>query len=259
MSLTVEVAAFTDVGCVRTNNEDSFGYDAALHFYAVCDGMGGMASGEVASALAIAAVLESFAQPSRAPADDSPVATSPTAEVRLYNAVVLANQAVHTVGLKAPEHAGMGTTLVAACLDGERLIVANVGDSRAYLVHEGKCIQVTVDHSYVNEMINSGTMGQAEASASEFQSVITRAIGAAPQVEPDLYSLDPSDGDTLLLASDGLTRYVTADEIAAFVSAAETLEAACGNLIGIAKERGGVDNITCLLLRFRASTDAAIA
>lgn len=255
MSLTVEVAALTDVGCVRTNNEDSFGYDAAHHFYAVCDGMGGMASGEVASGLAIAAVLESFIQQSQPPADGE---TAPSAEVKLYNAVLLANQVVHRVSQEVPEYSGMGTTLVAACVEGQHLYLANVGDSRAYLIHEGLCMQVTMDHSYLNEMVSSGSMSVEEASASEMQSVITRAIGALPQVEPDLFSLEPANGDTLLLASDGLTRYASGDEIAALISASETLEAACTNLIAIAKERGGVDNITCLLLRFLANNSAAV-
>lgn len=236
----IRVFARTDIGCVRTNNEDTFGYDEALRLFVVCDGMGGMASGEVASARAAAGLLESFRLSSE---------TAASVSARLLQAVQAANRDVWD-GAQAPEHKGMGTTLVAAAVDGQRLIVANVGDSRAYVLRGGHCIQLTVDHSYINELIRNGTLTVENARNADLQgmeSVICRAIGAAADVEPDFFSVDLEAGTKILLATDGLTRYLLQDEIAAVVDASP-LESACANLIDLAKQRGGVDNITCLLL-----------
>ncbi len=236
----LQVSALSDVGCVRTNNEDAYGYDEAHGIYVVCDGMGGMASGEVASALAVTAILETFAASS-----SSPVPVS----ARLLQAITAANAEVWEKG-QAPVHRGMGTTAVVAARDGERLIVGNVGDSRAYIIENDRCIQLTVDHSYLNELIRSGTVKIEDAHSIDLQgmeSVITRAVGVAADVEPDFFSIELKPGSALLLATDGLTRYLLQDEIAAILRAS-TLETACANLISVAKQRGGQDNITCLLL-----------
>jgi protein phosphatase len=145
---------------------------------------------------------------------------------------------------------GMGTTVVAAALDGSKLILGNVGDSRAYILQGEQCIQLTVDHSYVNELIRSGTLTIETARTADLrgmESVITRAIGVAPEVQPDFFSVDLKPGTGILLATDGLTRYLAADEIAA-VLAGSSFQAGCASLISLAKERGGQDNITCMLL-----------
>jgi len=238
--LRIAASALSDVGCVRTNNEDSFGYDETLGIYVVCDGMGGMASGEVASAHAVAAIVNSFAF---SVDSGAPVST------RLLAALNAANQDVWEHAQIA-EHRGMGTTAVAAALDGEKLILGNVGDSRAYIIQDGSCAQLTVDHSYVNELIRNGTLTLETAQTANLkgmESIITRAIGVAPELKPDFYSVDLKPGAAVLLASDGLTRYMLADEIAAIVMGTP-FETVCASLIEIAKQRGGVDNITCLLL-----------
>ena len=240
-AMRLEVCALSDIGCVRSNNEDSFGYSEAQGLYIVCDGMGGMASGEIASASAVATILETFA----ASADSGAPASS-----RLLEAIAAANRTVWQHG-QIPEHRGMGTTVVAAALDGDRLVVGNVGDSRAYIVESGQCVQLTVDHSYLNELIRNGTLTVENAHRADLngmESVITRAIGARADVEPDFFSVDLHPGTTLLLATDGLTRYLLQDEIA-LVLINSPFEAACSSLIQLAKERGGHDNITCLLLR----------
>jgi len=239
-SLRIAVSALSDVGCVRTNNEDAFGYDLNLGIYVVCDGMGGMASGEVASAHAVAAMVNSFA---------GSAATGASVSSRLLLALNAANQDVweHSQIL---EHRGMGTTAVAAALDGNKLILGNVGDSRAYFVQDGRCIQLTVDHSYINELIRNGTLTLEAAQTADLkgmESVITRAVGVAAEVQPDFYSVELKMGDAVLLASDGLTRYLNQEEIAA-IFVATPFEAVCASLIDAAKHRGGVDNITCLLL-----------
>lgn len=237
----LEVSALSDVGCIRTNNEDCFGFSQAHGLFIVCDGMGGMASGEVASAITVATVLRSYAD-----SVDSEIPVS----TRLLQAIVAANSAVWLQG-QSSEHKGMGTTIVAAAVDGNKLVIGNVGDSRAYLLEAGHCIQLTVDHSYINELIRNGTLTLENARNADLkgmQSVITRAIGATDTVQPDFFSVDLKPGTTLLLATDGLTRYLLQDEIVMVLNHSP-FDSACLNLIQIARERGGVDNITCLLMR----------
>ena len=235
------VSALSDMGCVRTNNEDSYGYDEALGIYAVCDGMGGSASGEVASSRTVAAVVNTYAESA---SSGVPVSS------RLLHAINTANRDVWETG-QIPEHRGMGTTAVVAALDGDKLILANVGDSRAYIIQDDQCAQLTVDHSYLNELIRNGTLTIENAHTADLQgmeSVITRAVGVAAEVQPDFYSVDLKPGTIVLLTSDGLTRYLLQDEIAAILRSTP-FESACAALIDVAKQRGGHDNITCLLLK----------
>jgi serine/threonine protein phosphatase PrpC len=247
-ALKFEVAGLTDVGCKRTNNEDSLGYDVATQLFVVCDGMGGMAAGEVASSTAVSTLLRSFSDYAASPA---------TIEERLYHAITFANQQVCALSLANEELRGMGTTLVAACLDGRKIVIGNVGDSRAYFLRDGGCVQITLDHSYLAEQVRNGTMTADDAGASPLQSLITRAIGTAETVEPDLFSAALEPGDVVLLTTDGLTRYADADAIAQVVLAQPDLHQACQTLINMAKEQGAVDNVTCLLLRF--SEEDAVA
>jgi protein phosphatase len=254
----VEIAALSDVGCVRKNNEDAFGYDPALGLFIVCDGVGGTNSGEIASALAVETALDKFA---------ALQAEGEAIEVRLNEAIVAANLAVREAAVE-PQNRGMGTTLVAAAIDlsngdsadakgpsgKQRLLVGNVGDSRGYMIQNGQCLQLTVDHSYLNELIRSGAIKVEDAGKVNLEgmgSVITRAIGAAQSVEADFFSVEAQAGDMVLLASDGLTRYLTPNDIAQRVLG-EDLKVSCERLIAEAKQRGGADNITCLLLRFSA-------
>jgi len=238
--IRIAVSALSDMGCVRTNNEDSFGYDESLGIYVVCDGMGGMASGEVASSRAVAAIVNSFAETA---ALGGPVSS------RLLVAINAANSDVWENG-QVPENKGMGTTAVVAALDGDKLVLGNVGDSRAYLIQNGQCVQLTVDHSYVNELIRNGTLTIETAQHADLrgmESIITRAVGVAADVQPDFFSVDLKSGTAVLLATDGLTRYLGPDEIAAILSGS-AFESACGNMIDLAKQRGGHDNVTCILL-----------
>jgi protein phosphatase len=236
----IVVSALSDIGCVRTNNEDSYGYDESLGIFVVCDGMGGMASGEVASSRAVAAIINSFAASA---ASGLPVSS------RLLHAINTANLDVWENG-QIHENRGMGTTVVVAALDQDKLILGNVGDSRAYILQDDRCAQLTVDHSYINELIRNGTLTIENAHLADLrgmESVITRAVGVATEVQPDFYSVDLKPGIGVLLATDGLTRYFAEDGIASIL-AASTFETACSNLIHMAKQRGGVDNITCILI-----------
>ncbi|HLH36881.1 MAG TPA: Stp1/IreP family PP2C-type Ser/Thr phosphatase [Alloacidobacterium sp.] len=239
--LKLEVAGLTDVGCKRTNNEDSYGYDLAAQLFVVCDGMGGMAAGEVASSTAVNTLLRAFSQNT---------ASSAGIEERLYNAIIQANHEVCALSQTNEEMRGMGTTLVAACIDTRKIVIGNVGDSRAYFLREGGCVQITLDHSYLAEQVRNGTMTADDAGASPLQSLITRAIGTSQSVEPDLFSASLEPGDMVLLTTDGLTRYADAGSIAQIVLNQPDLQQACQMLINTAKEQGAVDNVTCLLLRF---------
>ena len=246
--LKLEVVGLTDVGCKRTNNEDSFGYDLAAQLFVVCDGMGGMAAGEVASSTAVNKLLQCFSDHA---------ASNSAIEERLYQAIAHANEEVCALSRDNDQLRGMGTTLVSACLDGRKIVIGNVGDSRAYFLRDGGCVQITHDHSYLAEQVRNGTMTADDAGASPLQSLITRAIGTAESVEPDLFSAALEPGDMVLLTTDGLTRYADADAIAKIVLANPELQQACQMLINIAKEQGAVDNVTCLLLRFAEENSAA--
>jgi serine/threonine protein phosphatase PrpC len=244
----IKVAALSDVGCVRTNNEDNFGYDPVNGLYVVCDGMGGMAAGEVASSIACSTVIETFAsQPA-----DTPI------ETRLSLSIHAANNAVVHSSQQA-DRTGMGTTLVAAAVRGNKLLIGNVGDSRAYMLQNGACMQLTVDHSYINELIRMGSIKLEDVpnlNLKAYESVITRAIGASQDVEPDFFFIDLKDGDTVLLSSDGLTRYIDVNLLPELITPAD-LEGSCQKLVDAAKAAGGVDNITCILLRYDAPVEPA--
>jgi PPM family protein phosphatase len=250
MTLAVEVAGQTDVGCVRTNNEDNFGYDSRYGIFVVCDGMGGQAAGEVASKMAVDLLLDYFRHSTAASGTRSNTNLPQTRDARsLAVAIELANRAIFEAGNGQAGRAGMGSTIVAALIRGHSLAIGHVGDSRIYLVRQGAIQQLTQDHSLVMEQVRLGYITPEQAEKSELQNVILRALGAATDVEADVEELVALPGDTLLMTSDGLTRHVRDQEILAIVSAGRHLPDTCSKLIQAAKERGGDDNITCLLLR----------
>jgi serine/threonine protein phosphatase PrpC len=238
--LCFEVAALSDVGCRRTNNEDSFGYDLAQQLFVVCDGMGGMPAGEVASRAAVELLLSGYGEV-RPP--------QMTVERRLYHAIVRANRAVWTAAQSDERLIGMGTTLVAVGVDGHRVVIGNVGDSRAYFVRDGSCIQITQDHSSAEEREDEGISQAADSRSNRSGPYITRAIGADATVEPDIFSAHVQAGDLVLLATDGLSRYADSEEIGRQVDREKSLADTCRDLIRMATERGAEDNVTCLLLR----------
>ncbi|HEX4155002.1 MAG TPA: Stp1/IreP family PP2C-type Ser/Thr phosphatase [Acidobacteriaceae bacterium] len=244
-----EAAGKTDVGRTRRINQDAFFIAEDLGLAAVCDGMGGPVGGEIASKLAI----ESFAAIARQEIQSGRGASNGLTSRALCRATAAANRAVRARAEYETRYRGMGTTLVAARLDGHELTVLNVGDSRAYLVRDGVARQVTKDHSYVAEQVRAGLMTETEAERSPLQSVITRAIGIEDDVKPEFFAERVDAGDLLLLCSDGLTRHVQDEEIGRVMGDGD-LAAMCERLIALANERGGSDNITCVVARFRQST-----
>lgn len=239
--LKVDVAALTDIGCRRSNNEDSFGYDLETGLFVVCDGMGGNAAGETASATAVRELVEHFSREA---------ALGLSREEHLLRSILHANEQVYRMAQASEELRGMGTTLVSACLDGRRIVIGNVGDSRAYFLRKGACAQITNDHSFVAEQVRKGSMNAEDVGSSPLQSLITRAIGPAESVEPDIFTGNLEPGDILLLTSDGLTRYADSKAIASLILSSANLTEACQALIDTAKQQGAVDNVTCLLVQF---------
>jgi serine/threonine protein phosphatase PrpC len=248
MALAVEVAGKTDVGCVRANNEDNFGYDSRYGIFVVCDGMGGQAAGEVASKMGVDILLDYFRHQPLA-AESSLVNGQSEGARSLAKAIELANRTIFKAGQEQNGRNGMGSTIVAALVRGNSLAIAHVGDSRIYLVRHGAIQQLTQDHSLVMEQVRRGYITLEQAQKSEMQNIILRALGSEEAVEADIEDLVAMPGDLLLMASDGLTRHVADEEILQIVQATGTLEEACNNLVEKARDRGGDDNITCLLVR----------
>ena len=249
-TLEFEVAGCTDIGMVRHTNQDAFGVDEPLALAVICDGMGGMAGGEVASHVA----LESFVEVVKQEIEASRSADGERTKRALCRAAAAANRAVRARASYDTRFRGMGTTLVAARLDGNELTVVNVGDSRAYLVRGGVARQVTRDHSYIAEQMRMGLMTEGEAERSPLQSAITRAIGIDDDVQPDFYAETVEAGDEVLLCSDGLMRHMKDEEIGKIVAdATMTPGEICGRLIAMVNARGGTDNVTCVVMRFGAA------
>jgi len=251
MRLVTQAAGKTDVGLVRKNNEDNFGYDIRHGIFVLCDGVGGQAAGEVASKIAVDTLLSYFRQEERG---DSQVLGSGFREVSaranaLANAIQLANKAIREASMLQLGRSGMGSTVVALRVEGSFFSIASVGDSRIYLIRQGAISQLTSDHSLIMEQVRRGLITLEEAEQGGMQNVIVRALGSEDSVEPDLADLSLEDGDILLLCSDGLSRYVKDGDILEVINRSKNLELACGELIQAAKNGNSDDNITCLLVR----------
>lgn len=242
----------TDLGRVRSNNEDCFRIVDSLSLFVLSDGMGGEAHGEVASEMAVDTIVKYCMNPSSQAAPAVAGNLEPTwsdKTKRLTTAVHLANKSIYESAEANPERHGMGATLTAAWIDGSRLSVAHVGDSRLYLLRNGSLQQLTSDHSLVAEQVRRGILTAAEAEESEMQSVLLRALGALPDIEVDTDEHGVFARDILMLCCDGLTRMVTEPEIAGTLQAETDPTKAAEKLIALANERGGVDNITVIVIR----------
>jgi len=246
--LRVELGSLSDPGHVRELNEDSFGTPETMEIsldlveqkgrlYAVADGMGGHAAGEVASQQAISTLFKEYY-----------ASSSPEIIERMKEAIEAANVEVYAQASSDRAKAGMGTTLVAAVLQGNDLYVANVGDSRAYLVRQQNIEQISQDHSWVNEQVQAGIITDQEAREHLYRNIITRSLGTKPGVEIDFFQRKVQPGDVLVLCCDGLSNEAEDDEIARIVSTTDPQEAA-QTLIDLANQRGGPDNITTVVVR----------
>jgi PPM family protein phosphatase len=251
-------AARTDVGMKRDNNEDNYLVFAEQNLFAVFDGMGGHAAGEVASAIAAHEMKEFF---SFTGADED--ATWPFKaerdrtydENRLLPGVKLANARILEASEQDGSKRSMGTTAVAVHFverdgSGPKALVAHVGDSRVYLLREQKLQRITVDHSLVEEYLRLGKLTEEQAKSFPQRNIILRALGQQKAVEIDLRALDPLAGDVFLLCSDGLPGMVSDEAIQSILTSSSSLEAAAKRLVDDANANGGTDNVTVVLARY---------
>lgn len=231
-SATLAWGSRSDVGLVRGHNEDSFLVQAPL--FAVCDGMGGHAAGEVASSIAVSTIAE------KAPAGAD--------DVLLGVAVEAANTAVMLGAEQGVGKPGMGCTASCCLIEEGKMAIAHVGDSRIYLLRHGSLVRVTHDHSYVEELVDSGQITADEARTHPSRSIITRALGSDPDMYADHFSLEVSNGDRVILCSDGLSSMIADSEIEALAVSSATPQQAADNLVAAALTAGGLDNVTVVVV-----------
>lgn len=247
-------AGMTDVGSSRDHNEDDFYLsegDEAL--CVVADGMGGHRSGEVASAMAIKAIVD-FYRESMGTTDGEEVVEDdgtprPMDEFRLIRAIQEANKAVFRAASDSEMYRGMGTTIVSGFFTEKGVYLAHIGDSRAYRYRDGKLEQQTEDHSLANEYVRMGILQAEDVEHFPYKNVITRACGLTEEVEVDVTFRDVEAGDLFILCSDGLTDMVPDRELDKILKKTEDLEELCIELVRCANENGGADNITVILAR----------
>lgn len=247
-------SGLTHKGRVRSGNEDSFLCNEHDGIFVVCDGMGGAAAGELASRMAsenaYAALLETGLEMDRSrELQPTPAVEAGYSEDDMRTAVAAANAAVFKRASSDRRLEGMGTTLVMLAFTADRAMIAHVGDSRCYRLRNGSLQRLTADHSLVEEQVRLGQITRKQAERSALQHVITRAIGTAAQVSPDVLTTDAVAGDIFLLASDGLTKELKEDEVAALLSLNATEQSLAASLVQAANMAGGRDNITCIVVR----------
>lgn len=245
----MQAYAESNIGLVREENQDVYRLaqvDRRTALFVVCDGMGGAVGGKLAATLAADTFVSQFtASYTELVGEEDP---TPFTLRRVYShAVYHANLAVFERAVSEPELSGMGTTLTAACIVGTQMFVANVGDSRAYLIRAQAARRLTRDDSYVQERIDDGEMTEEDARNSDFKNILTRALGPTPYVESSFAYETLRRGDRVLLCSDGLSGYHTDEKIAALAHPEFPLRDAVKMLIAEACHAGGADNITCVL------------
>jgi protein phosphatase len=247
----IKAYGLTDVGRKRKHNEDAFASDVNEGLFIVADGMGGHAAGEVASKITVETIGEFIAATRQKEEATWPFKYNHELDFnsnRLAVAIEKANERVMAAVAAQPWLKGMGTTVVAGLLNEKILSLAHVGDSRAYLLRDGQLSRLTDDHSWVHEQVTAGILTEEEAKTHPLKNVVTRALGGGPSVSPDLQELVFSPGDRYLFCSDGLTTMVGDEEILDTAAAVEDPQALCQKLVDMANEKGGVDNITVVVV-----------
>lgn len=262
-AMAIEFGAHSDLGRVRGNNEDSFALAPELNLFVLSDGMGGLAAGETASRLATETVVShcraAAANPALPLIGEHLPGLSESSN-RLASAIRAANREVYAAAQKNEQQRAMGATVVAVWIaDSQRASIAHVGDSRVYRLRGGDFAQITEDHSFVADQVRRGMMTQHEAEQSKMQSVLLRALGVEPEVQVDVTEKDLMEGDTFLLCSDGLTRELSNVQISATLAEIENPRHAAEQLIDLANQAGGGDNITAVVVRHAPKPARAFA
>ncbi len=251
----IQAYGVSDIGCVRTTNQDRILVDDAAGLYVVADGMGGHGHGEVAAELAVV-TTQYYIQASRDRFDVSwPFGYEVDLsldENRLRTAIQLANRQVWKNAEESPERSGMGTTVVAVLVADSRAAVGNVGDSRTYLLRGGELRQVSTDDSWVANMVRSGALTTKQAREHSMRNVLTQAIGSQSNVDVHTVEQTLEDGDLLLLSTDGVHGVVDEAAIRSILFSTLDLERAGQQIVQAAKENGAPDNASCILLRYGA-------
>ncbi len=239
--MKLDACGRSDKGRIRPHNEDALLVEPGSGLFAVADGMGGHAAGEVASRLAIEAVRDIMP-------DGAKSAGGEGIDALLRKAIAEANRRIAETIRNRPEYFGMGTTLVIGLVEDDRLWVAHVGDSRAYLLRDNRIRLLTNDHSLVNELVRLGILSREKAATDPRRNVVTRALGSGASVVPDVVQETLRPGDLLLLCSDGLNTMVPDPAIElALSSGGRDLDATCTSLVNAANEAGGEDNVTVVV------------
>lgn len=248
----VEAFGLTDVGRKRKHNEDAYALDVSEGLFIVADGMGGHAAGEVAAKITVETIGEFIAATRQKEEATWPFRYDHQLQFnsnRLVIAIEKANERVMAAVAAQPWLKGMGTTVVAGLINEKTLSLAHVGDSRAYLFRDGELSRLTDDHSWVHEQVTAGILTEDEAKSHPLKNVVTRALGGGPSVSPDLKELSFEPGDEFIFCSDGLTTMLSDEEIHELVGEEPEPQGLCRKLVDTANERGGVDNITVVVVK----------
>ena len=252
LTQTLEIASCTDPGMVRSHNEDSIAADAANGLVVLADGMGGYNAGEVASGMATTVIITEMQQILTAarPYDIDQRNNQEIATRLVREQVLKANTSIYQAAQSQPQYAGMGTTLVTCLFFDNRILVAHLGDSRLYMLRDGKFSQVTRDHSLLQEQIDSGIITAEQAKKAAHKNLVTKALGIDPSVEPEIHEYPTKPGDIYLLCSDGLCDMVEDDDIGMTLQAlGANLKLAAQQLVQMANDNGGRDNVSVILVR----------
>jgi serine/threonine protein phosphatase PrpC len=262
MDLTgiIEIASSTDPGMVRSHNEDSIAADVANGLVVLADGMGGYNAGEVASGMATTVIITEMQQvlAKAQPYEIDPKTNKQIAARLVHDQVLKANTSIYQAAQSQPQYAGMGTTLVVCLFYDDRVLVAHLGDSRVYLARDGQFKQVTRDHSLLQEQIDSGLISPEQAKHAQHKNLVTRALGIDPSVEPEIHEYPVKPGDIFLLCSDGLCDMVEDEDIGMAVQTlGGNLPLAAQQLVQMANDNGGRDNVSVILVRVLREYPAA--
>jgi len=240
----MEVGFKSDRGMRRQNNEDACFMLLADNVYVVADGVGGGNAGEIASRTAVSQIANYIVEHPMEPTDDR-------YKIATYFQYCLdkVNMHIYEMASRHEANRGMATTIVTVFVYRGKAYVANVGDSRAYLFRDGQLTQLTEDHTYVNELVKAGKLTREMAELDDRKNVITRALGAEPSVQPDFFQVDVAEDDIIIMCTDGLYDEVSDSEIIEVLEKGYTMSATCSELVSLANDHGGHDNITVISLR----------
>jgi protein phosphatase len=252
----LEFAAKTDTGMVRSQNEDTIAFSPEHGIAILADGMGGYNAGEVASGIATAVLKQSLEEGLDRLQNQSDMLTKRSRQIQhlMVESIHRANASILEAARLESQYKGMGTTLVAALFDHDKVAVAHVGDSRAYRFRQGELTQITRDHSLLQEQIDAGLISPEWARFSQHKNLVTRAVGVDHEIEVEIHEHSTEPGDIYLLCSDGLSDMLATEEISDILTGLEPdLESACAVLVQQANDNGGHDNISVVLIRVRSN------